>query len=116
MLCVSQGQSFDHRYEQCRYMNIRIVLILGWDIPVPTSELKSNKHLVRHDGEHGPNRRAKAIKSNASAANRTRGPSMATMDFTTKPLTLGDWASDIGLHQSGLASEIIQSLESTHTM
>ncbi|KAK4461193.1 hypothetical protein QBC42DRAFT_252674 [Cladorrhinum samala] len=25
----------------------------------------------------------------ASAANRTRGPSMATMDFTTKPLTLG---------------------------
>ena len=24
----------------------------------------------------------------ASAANRTRGPSMATMDFTTKPLTL----------------------------
>ncbi|KAK1761378.1 hypothetical protein QBC47DRAFT_27344 [Echria macrotheca] len=25
---------------------------------------------------------------NASAANRTRGPSMATMDFTTKPLTL----------------------------
>ena len=25
----------------------------------------------------------------ASAANRTRGPTMATMDFTTKPLTLG---------------------------
>ena len=26
--------------------------------------------------------------ADASAANRTRGPSMATMDFTTKPLTL----------------------------
>jgi hypothetical protein len=25
---------------------------------------------------------------NASAVNRTRGPSMATMDFTTKPLML----------------------------
>ncbi|KAK1774512.1 hypothetical protein QBC45DRAFT_337392 [Copromyces sp. CBS 386.78] len=27
-------------------------------------------------------------ESNAPAANRTRGPSMATMDFTTKPLAL----------------------------
>ena len=27
----------------------------------------------------------------APAANRTRGPSMATMDFTTKPLALFDW-------------------------
>ena len=27
-------------------------------------------------------------KRNAPAANRTRGPSMATMDFTTKPLAL----------------------------
>ena len=27
-------------------------------------------------------------KENAPAANRTRGPSMATMDFTTKPLAL----------------------------
>ena len=26
-------------------------------------------------------------QKDASAANRTRGPSMATMDFTTKPLT-----------------------------
>ncbi|KAL0468629.1 hypothetical protein QR685DRAFT_413487, partial [Neurospora intermedia] len=27
-------------------------------------------------------------RSTAPAANRTRGPSMATMDFTTKPLAL----------------------------
>ena len=34
------------------------------------------------------NRKAtKKSKGIASAANRTRGPSMATMDFTTKPLT-----------------------------
>ena len=30
----------------------------------------------------------RGAKPDASAANRTRGPSMATMDFTTKPLTL----------------------------
>ena len=38
---------------------------------------------------------------NASAANRTRGPSMATMDFTTKPLTLGvSWRPDVLRRQS----------------
>ena len=31
---------------------------------------------------------AKKCKRIAPAANRTRGPSMATMDFTTKPLAL----------------------------
>ena len=34
----------------------------------------------------------------ASAANRTRGPSMATMDFTTKPLTLDEmWPTMLSL-------------------
>ncbi|KAF2146912.1 uncharacterized protein K452DRAFT_72629 [Aplosporella prunicola CBS 121167] len=33
-------------------------------------------------------------KKDASAANRTRGPSMATMDFTTKPLMLVDCESN----------------------
>ena len=39
----------------------------------------------------------KKRKSNAPAANRTRGPSMATMDFTTKPLAL---MIDIGFDAS----------------
>jgi hypothetical protein len=37
------------------------------------------------------NRLGKVAKSkSALAANRTRGPSMATMDFTTKPLVLDE--------------------------
>ena len=39
----------------------------------------------------------------ASAANRTRGPSMATMDFTTKPLALEECHGDRSLLCCGLS-------------
>ncbi|KAI0473982.1 hypothetical protein GGR56DRAFT_559791 [Xylariaceae sp. FL0804] len=40
-------------------------------------------------GSSSKNKRQKEMI--ASAANRTRGPSMATMDFTTKPLMPKDY-------------------------
>jgi len=42
------------------------------------------------DGRKAEKTCKREIEYLASAANRTRGPSMATMDFTTKPLTLDE--------------------------
>ena len=41
--------------------------------------------LMQRDGELKPKTEQKVI---APAENRTRGPTMATLDFTTKPLAL----------------------------
>ena len=58
---------------------------------------KKKKRKKTHPSEPGMNhypkqkpKFAKKINLVAPAANRTRGPSMATMDFTTKPLALID--------------------------
>ena len=47
-------------------------------LQVPSKEDKSNKRMIKKF----------KTKSNAPAENRTRGPTMATLDFTTKPLAL----------------------------
>eukprot|EP00984_Skeletonema_dohrnii_P008372 scaffold3068_cov77-Skeletonema_dohrnii-CCMP3373.AAC.3 len=56
-------------------------------LQVPSKEDKSNKRMIKKF----------KTKSNAPAENRTRGPTMATLDFTTKPLALAEDKPNIWL-------------------
>ena len=72
----------------------------------PSVEQKDDQNIVPNRGLEPlfPAWEASVIttytNSDAPAGNRTRGPTMATLDFTTKPLALGDFSKKCLIHKT----------------